>query len=170
MPYVRPVRTYCSEPTRNHPRLTSVAASAQTQSRSYGPELEVLGGACPEPRQQLAEANELIVLRLLLGGPEIRVVEVLPTTGGVDPGCLQPGGRGRRDPDVLPRGWDDELLDPLEALLVADSIPATVEVAERLASANTLPAASTRHGYLPSRIGTPTFVLAVSLRARLRGS
>ena len=58
------------------------------------PELEVLGGARPEAGQQLAEPDELVVLRLLLGRAEVRVVEVLATPGRVDPGRLQPRGRG----------------------------------------------------------------------------
>jgi hypothetical protein len=50
---------------------------------------QVLGGRGAKVRKPLGEANQPVELRLLLLSPKVRVVQVLPTAGGVDPGRLQ---------------------------------------------------------------------------------
>ena len=68
----------------------------------------MLGHRLPQLGQPLGEADQLVVLRLLLTGSEVRVVEVLLAPRSVDTGCLKLGARGRRDPDVLPGRGDRE--------------------------------------------------------------
>jgi len=98
----------------------------------------------PEGGQQLAEADELVVLHLFLSRAEVRVIEVLPPSCGIDAGRLEPGGRVGRDPDVLPSGRDHERLDPLEPLIL-DPPPLRIDVAERLAPTLAAPPTAAGH-------------------------
>src|SRR4051812_1642347 len=98
-----------------------------------------------ELRQLLREADELVVLRLLLLRPKRRVVEVLPPAGGIQADRLQLPGRARRDPDVLPRRRDHERLDALELRLVGDLVPAGVVVREPSTRPHAAPTPFSRH-------------------------
>src|SRR5438067_96861 len=74
----------------------------------------------PKAGQELAEADQALELRLLLGGPVVRVVEVLLAACPIDAGRLQLRAGARRDPDVLPGGRDDERAYPVQPLVVRD--------------------------------------------------
>src|SRR5437016_6283406 len=84
----------------------------------------------PQGGQALAEADEALVLSLLLRGPKRWVIQVLLAARGVVARCLDLRTRPRRDPDVLPRRRNDERLDPFECRRIADHAPARVAVAE----------------------------------------
>src|SRR5262249_47925398 len=76
--------------------------------------VEMLGHRRAKLRQVLAEPDQPVVLRLLLGDAKIRAVEVLLPPGLVVAGRLELRSRTRRDPDVLPRRRDGEPFDALE--------------------------------------------------------
>src|SRR5579884_2650268 len=116
--------------------------------------VHVLGHRLAERGQSLAEADQLVELRLLLRRAEVRVVEVLPPARLVEAGRLQLRARARRDPDVLPCRRDDELADPLEPRLVRDLAPDLVVVAEAaLRAPLTGPPHAPAHVAVPVRPG-----------------
>ena len=86
-------------------------------------EPDVARHGCPQPRQELAEAHEAVVLRLLLRRAEVGVVEVLLPPGRIDARRLELRTRIGRDPHLLPGGWDDELVDPGELGRIRDRSP-----------------------------------------------
>jgi hypothetical protein len=88
----------------------------------------VLGHRRAQVGQPLGESNQAVILLLLLLRPECRVVEVLASTCLVQAGGLQLRVWARRDPDVLPRRWDDERLDARKLRLVADAVSARVVI------------------------------------------
>src|ERR1044072_6572678 len=92
--------------------------------------LDVLRHRSWEDGQFLAEADELVELRLLLARSKLGVVEGLHPAGAVDTRCLQLGVGSRRDPDVAPGGRDAQRLDPRECSLVGGPLSARVHVAE----------------------------------------
>src|SRR2546421_1652519 len=94
--------------------------------------VEMLRHGRPQLGKLLGEADQLVVLRLLLCRSEIGVVEVLLPPGLVEPGRLELGRRARRDPDLLPRRRDCELLDPLELRGVANRPTPPVEIVESI--------------------------------------
>src|SRR6185312_16005326 len=81
---------------------------------------QVLRHRLAQVGEALGEANELVEFLLLLARPEVGVVQVLAPAGLVDSGRLELRAPPRRDPDVLPRGRDHELLDPREPVAVGD--------------------------------------------------
>ena len=81
-------------------------------------------------RQSLAEADQLVVFRLLLLGAKIRAVEVLLPPRSVVSVAWSSRRRSRRDADVLPCGRDRERLDARELRLVRDALSARVVVAK----------------------------------------
>src|SRR6185436_15385246 len=68
--------------------------------------VHVLGHRRPDLRQLLAEADELVVLRLLLLRAVVLRVQVLLAARLVVADCLELCPRTRRDPHVAPRRWD----------------------------------------------------------------
>src|SRR5436305_10595929 len=93
--------------------------------------VEVLGHRSAQPGQAVAEANQAVVLLLLLRCAVIRVVQVLLSPGFVVAGRLDLRVRPWRDPDVGPRGWYHERLDALENGGVANRLSLCVDVAKR---------------------------------------
>jgi hypothetical protein len=83
----------------------------------------VLAHRLPQLRKRVREAHELVELGLLLLGAVLRVVEVLASSGRVDPRRLQLRAGARRDPHVLPRRRDHERLDSLDLRRVVDRPP-----------------------------------------------
>ena len=98
-------------------------ATAHVHSALSGSSADVLAHRLPQVGQPLGEADEVVELRLLLLRPELRVVQVLAPAGAIDPGRLELRFRARRDPDVAPRGRDDQRLDALDLLGVGDLFP-----------------------------------------------
>ena len=104
------------------PRVLRVALGADTEPGAVdetgrdrrhafaveGITLHVFGHCRTQIREMLGEADQSVVLRLLLLRPEVRVVDVLPPSRRVDTGRLELGGRSGRDPDVLPCRGDHE--------------------------------------------------------------
>src|SRR4051794_30601506 len=88
----------------------------------------------PHVRQRLCEANHRVELLAILPLAPFLVVQVLLAPGVVHAGCLDVAQRVRADPDVLPRGRDSELGDPLEDLRIGDAATLRVEVLEALAA------------------------------------
>ena len=132
--------------------MISRTATAHTRSRSYGSCVMCSPIAMPQVGQLLREAHELVELRLLLPGAELRVVEVLAAPGLVDTGRLELRARPRRDPDVLPGRRDHELLDALDLGGIVDPPAATVQVAKASLRPRAPPSTSARHaGDLPDR-------------------
>ena len=111
-----------------------------------GVEVHVLAHRQPEIGQLLGKAHELVVLRLLLLGAKLGVVEVLSPAGPIDTGRLQLRAGIRRDPHLFPGRRDHERLDPLELRLVLDPVAARVEIAKTPLRPRTTPSTSARHG------------------------
>ena len=109
------------------------------------PQAGALDAMLAEVRKPFREADQLGVFLLLLARAIFRVVEVLPTARGVDPGRLQLRVRPRRDPDVAPRRRDRERLNPLELPLVGDPVSARVVVPKPPARSLPGPPTSARH-------------------------
>src|SRR5204862_4821527 len=107
--------------------------------------LHVLRHRFAERRQRVGEPNQLVELRLLLRGPVIVVIAVLPPACRIGTCCLQLRARTRRDPDVFPRRRDRERLDPRELPGVGDAPTARVEVAEMPARAYARPSTFPGH-------------------------
>ena len=82
--------------------------------------IHVVGHGGTDRRQPLAEAHELVVLRLLLLRAKRGRVEVLLAPRTVEPDRLQLRSRPGRDPDVAPGGRDAQLVDPLELRGIGD--------------------------------------------------
>ena len=95
---------------------------------------QVLSDRHPQVRQLLGEPDQLLELRRLLLGTEVRVIAVLQPAGAVDAGRLELGPRPRGELDVLPRRRDREAVQPRDRLGVADPAALRVEVAERPAA------------------------------------
>src|SRR5438105_6691944 len=96
--------------------------------------------------QPLRESNELVVLRLLLTGAKLRVVEILASTRFVDPGRLEICPWSWRDPDVTPGGRNDERFDSRELLRIGDRVSARVDVAETPLRSHSTPTPLASHG------------------------
>ena len=82
-----------------------------------------------ERRRELESARELAAVTTLAPA---RVVEVLTATGIVDAGRLDVGVRIDGDPDVLPRGRNDEVMNAL-AIGRRRAPTLLVEIAESVA-------------------------------------
>ena len=82
--------------------------------------------------QRLAEAEDPVELRGVATGAPLRVVEVLAAPGVVGADGLQVAVGVGRDPHVLPRRRDDEVLAALH-LLGVEAVAVLVEVDEALA-------------------------------------
>ena len=87
-------------------------------------ELDVLRHRRAQLREMLAEADQLVVLGLLLARAEVGVVEVLPPAGLVDAGRLELRSGTRGDPDVAPGRRNRQRGNPGEGILVRDPPPA----------------------------------------------
>src|SRR5581483_5863040 len=121
--------------------------------------VEMLRHHGPQLGQLLREADELVVLRLLLGRAVVGVVEVLLPPGLVDARRLELRAGARRDPDVPPRRRDGELLDPLELRRVADLLAPCVDVAKRTLLARPSPPHAALYTAHPMRDDTTIIVL-----------
>ena len=93
--------------------------------------VEIVRHRAAQIGQPFAEADEAFVLRFLLRGAEVGVVQVLLPARLVAAGGLELCARSRRDPDVLPRGRNRKLLEPLDRRGIADLPAAAVVIAER---------------------------------------
>ncbi len=72
-------------------------------------------------RRELARSRQdAVELHLVALDPPVRVVEVLPPSRVVGADGLDVPVRVRRDPDLLPRGWDRQRLDALDLVGVGD--------------------------------------------------
>ncbi len=82
--------------------------------------------------QRLAETEDPVELRGVAAGAPLRVVEVLAAPGVVGADGLQVAVGVGRDPHVLPRRRDDEVLAALHLVRI-EAVAALVEVDEALA-------------------------------------
>src|SRR5215210_4222650 len=92
--------------------------------------LHVLRHRRAKLRKTLGETDELVELRLLLAGAELRVVEVLAAPRLVRSGRLELRAGTWRDPDVPPCRRDPQRVDALERRRVRDRPAARVLVPE----------------------------------------
>ena len=98
------------------------------------PEGEVAPSSSAQRRQGLREVQETLELRALLRRAEARVVEVLAPAGRVGSHRLDMPQRVGADPDLVPRGRDDQLADALEHLDILDSLASLVAIFEAAAA------------------------------------
>src|SRR5206468_8658937 len=82
-------------------------------------------------RQDLAEGEQALVLRLVADLLPLRVVAVLLAPARVAAGRLDVAARMRADPDVGPGRRDRERPDARDRLAVADQLAVGIEVGER---------------------------------------
>src|SRR5438094_2292259 len=93
--------------------------------------IEAFGHRGAQTRQALAEADQAVVLLLLLRRAVIRVIQVLLPAGLVVTRRLELCVRPRRNPDVRPGRWNRERLDALEHVRVTDHLSIRVDVKKR---------------------------------------
>src|SRR5205814_4139240 len=84
-------------------------------------------------RQRVGKGKQPLVLRGVPYLAPAPVIQVLLTATVIAPGCLDVAVAAGADPDVGPRGRDDQVPDPQERFPVRDRFTARVDVLEALA-------------------------------------
>src|SRR5919106_6813721 len=86
------------------------------------------------PREDSGEAEHLVELLLVAALAPAHVVEVLAPAGRVGSHGLDMPLRVGADPDLVPRGRDDQVADALEHLDILDSLAFLVAIFEAAAA------------------------------------
>jgi hypothetical protein len=97
---------------------------------------EVPGDGAADAGQRAAEPPQVFELLAVPPLAEPGVIEVLLSPAGIASGGLQVPVTMRTDPNVLPGGWNDELLNAGQHAGRADRLTARVHVLKRLARAD----------------------------------
>ena len=146
-------RAYSSFPTRISVSSSSRTTAASTFARDRPRRARSRSRPAADAGQRLGEGDHPREVVGAAVGPPARVVAVLLAPACVATGRLQVPVRPRADPDVRPRGRDDDRADPLEDVRVADGC--AVRVAVREATPGAMAGEARRDGRWHSAVRWP---------------